>query len=350
MSVSVHGTNGITFNDGSTQNTRAPSAFKNRLINGDMRIDQRSSGAAFSVGTGAVYGSCDRWGSLAGANGVWTQRRTATTLTDFPFGMRIQRTAGSTSTTACYIGQVIETTNCADLAGQSVTLSFDAIAGANFSAASSIVTVELWSGTGTDQGWGSLNAATWSSQSGILNVSQSITTTKTRYSFTAAVPSGVNELAVRLYAVGTGTAGASDFFEITGVQLEAGSTATGFERRPIGTELALCQRYYSRHGGTASAGNYVSICNGYMYSALQWESLYAFPVEMRVAPSFSTSSLSNLVLRNTLAVPTSILSYLPSTRSTLLYTANPSSGSPGYSQGLFVNSGTTGFIEFSAEL
>ena len=87
-----------------------------------------------------------------------------------------------------------------------------------------------------------------------------------------------------------------------------------------------------------------------MYSGLQWESVYTFPVEMRVAPVFSSSALSTLILRNTLTAPTSILSYLPTTRSTLLYTANASAGAAGYSQGLFVNAGTTGFIEFNAEL
>lgn len=274
MPTTIHGTNGITFNDGSTQNTRPAVGFRNRIINGDMRIDQRSSGAAFSVGTGAVYGSCDRWGSLAGANGVWTQFRTATTLTDLPFAMRIQRTAGSTSTAAAYIGQVIETTNCQDLAGQSITLSYYATAGANFSAASSLIYAEVWTGTGSDQGWGALNAATWTGQTAIINSAQPITTTRTRYSVTAAVPSGANEIAVRFYAVGTGTAGASDFFQILGVQLEAGSNASDFERRPIGTELALCQRYYEETSSLMSTSAWASIIN-----VAYWK------VEKRVTPT-----------------------------------------------------------------
>ena len=220
-----------------------PVGFRNRIINGDMRIDQRSFGTAYSITTGAVYGSCDRWGSISGANGVWSQQRVTTGSTDFPFATRVQRTAGSTSTALVYVGQVIETTNCQDLAGQAVTLSFYATAGANFSATSSLINVNLDIGTGSDQGWSALNAGTWTGYSAILNTTQAITATRTRYSFTTTISSGINEIAVRFAAAGSGTAGANDYFEITGVQLEAGSNATDLERRPIGTELALCYRY-----------------------------------------------------------------------------------------------------------
>jgi len=229
-----------------------PVGFRNRIINGDMRIDQRSSGASYAVTTVAAYGSCDRWGSFSGANGVWSQQRVTTGSTDFPFATRVQRTAGSTSTAAVYIGQVIETTNCQDLAGQTITLSYYATAGANFSAASSSVQAEVWTGTGSDQGWSALNTAAWTGQTLIINSTQPITTTRTRYSVTAAVPAGVKEIAIRFYAVGTGTAGANDFFQILGVQLEAGSTATEFERRPIGTETMLCQRYYELLSATGT--------------------------------------------------------------------------------------------------
>jgi len=228
---------------GTSAITSGLTGFRNRIINGDMRIDQRSAGASYAI-TSSLYGSCDRWGSLAGANGVWSQQRVTTGSTDFPFATRVQRTAGSTSTAFGYIGQVIETANCQDLAGQTVTLSFYATAGANFSATSSLINLTLDIGTGSDQGWASLNAGTWTGYTAILNTTQAITTTRTRYSFTTTISSGINEIAIRFAAAGTGTAGANDWFQITGVQLEAGSTATDFERRPIGTELALCQRYY----------------------------------------------------------------------------------------------------------
>jgi hypothetical protein len=224
--------------------TSGLTGFRNRIINGDMRIDQRNAGSAYAVTTGAAYGSCDRWGSLAGATGVWSQQRVTTGSTDFPFATRVQRTAGSTSTAIGYIGQVIETANCQDMAGQQITLSFYATAGANFSASGSFVSCEVFTGTGSDQGWATLNTGSWTGSTLALNLVQAITTTRTMYSSTFSIASGVNEIAVRFSAAGTGTAGANDWFQITGVQLEAGSTATDFERRPIGTELALCQRYF----------------------------------------------------------------------------------------------------------
>ena len=60
MPLSIHGTNGITFNDGSTQNTRPAVGFRNRIINGDMRIDQRNAGGSITPTTDSTY-TVDRW-------------------------------------------------------------------------------------------------------------------------------------------------------------------------------------------------------------------------------------------------------------------------------------------------
>jgi len=264
----------------------APVGFRNRLINGDMAIDQRSGGTAYAI-TSSLYGSCDRWGSLAGANGVWSQQRVTTGSTDFPFAMRVQRTAGSTSTAVVYVGQVIETSNCQDLAGQSVTVSFYATAGANFSASGSIVFCEVFAGPLSDQGWATLNSGGWTGATQPLNLGQAITTTRTRYSSTVSIPAGTNEIAIRFYATGVGTAGVNDWFQITGVQLEVGSTATDFERRPIGTELALCQRYYYQTLGN----NANSEPSYYFYSggaSQAHTSQYRFGSPMRSAPTIST--------------------------------------------------------------
>ena len=87
-----------------------------------------------------------------------------------------------------------------------------------------------------------------------------------------------------------GTNGAT--FYITGVQLEKGSTATSFDYRPYGTELALCQRYYCKSyetntaPGTATTSGIVTI-GVYASGIFTWETSVQFPVQMRSAPSVS---------------------------------------------------------------
>lgn len=223
--------------------------FRNRLINGDMRIDQRAAGASYSVTTSSAYGSVDRWGALAAATSVWTLQQVATGLTDFPSALRIKRASGSTSTAAVFVGQVIESANCRDLAGNMASLSFYATAGANFSAANARLNVEVWTGSGSDQGLNSLNTSAWTTQAAPLSTSVVVTTARQLFTLQVFIPSGTNEVAVRFNWAGVGTAGANDHVDITGVQLEKGTQATPFESRPYGTELALCQRYYER--GTA---------------------------------------------------------------------------------------------------
>ena len=132
MPTSIHGTNGITFNDGSTQNTRPAVGFRNRIINGDMRIWQR--GTTFSNPTSTNFYTADRWGcnrssDVSGA----TVSRGISGLSGFEYSLKLQRTAGNTATNGLFLFYSNESTNTYDLAGSQVTLSFWAKTGANYS-------------------------------------------------------------------------------------------------------------------------------------------------------------------------------------------------------------------------
>jgi hypothetical protein len=217
--------------------------FRNRIINGGMRVAQR--GVTQSLTSGSVaYGSLDRWAANMGvtAAGTFTQQSTST-LVGFSKMSRLWRTAGSASTGALSMVQVIESTDCYGMQGKSVTLSFYAwYDSTDFSSSGKVIGIQIYSGTGTDQG--SANIGTWTGLSTLNNTTQAITATPTRYSVTVSVPSTTTELVIQFVHTPTGTAGTYDYFNITGVQLEVGTVATPFEQIPIQTSLALCQRYY----------------------------------------------------------------------------------------------------------
>ncbi len=316
--------------------------FRNRIINGDMRIDQRNAGAAVTVGTVAAgtYG-VDRWWGYSGTGSLWQVDQVSTSNTDFPFATRIQRIAGQTSTSAIYWGQIIEYNNMFDMAGQSVTLSFYATAGSNFSGTN--VQMYVYSGTAADQGATSLNTAAWTGLAVALNGASAglfvPTTTRQRFTFTFTLGAGIKELCVRLNWSGSGTAGANDYIDITGVQLEVGSVATPFERRPYGTELALCQRYYWEVSGVGGAITGCTIDGLYANSAGAGV-FYSFmhPVTMRTAPT-ATVNYNDLTNASSVVVTTSI------------YGANVgASGGTTSSGRTQFNFNSTGFVKMSAEL
>ena len=258
--------------------------FKNRIINGDMRIDQRNAGTGASVGTGTsgTYGP-DRFWGYTGTGSVWTTSRVSTGNTDFPFANRLQRANGSSSTAAIFWRQIIESANCSDLAGQTVTLSLYVTAGTNYSGGA--LSVNVFTGTGSDQGATSLNTAAWTSLATPVNSTITPTTTRTRYTFTATLGATVQEVAVGLTFTPTGTAGANDFIDITGVQLEAGSVATPFERRSYGQELALCQRYYYRIYGSDTDANTGPYGLGVSQTSTTGRAVISLPVTMRTSPT-----------------------------------------------------------------
>ena len=105
---------------------------------------------------------------------------------------------------------------------------------------------------------------------------------KFTHTTSSVLASTVNQIAVQFTHSPAGTAGAADYYEITGVQLEVGSTATDFEHRSYGEELALCQRYYQQ-----TTGIYHPILRAYAPSATALGISVDFPVTMRVIPTLT---------------------------------------------------------------
>jgi hypothetical protein len=222
------------------------STMKNRIINGAMQVWQRGTTQTFT--NAIVYGSVDRWAFIQGGGSASISQTQSTSVpSGFQYSVKQQRTASSTTTGTVYSLQEIESINCYDMAGQTATFSFWAKCGANFSASGSTLTSLVYQGTGTDQGTTSWISGTWTSPTSNTQ-SNTLTTTWQRFSQTVTIGASTTEILVSLQWVPVGTAGADDSVYFTGVQLEVGSSATGFEYRQYTTELNLCQRYFETVG------------------------------------------------------------------------------------------------------
>lgn len=255
-------------------------AGKNAVINGGFDIWQR--GTSF-VPTTTAYGP-DRWAIYRNTTGCTASRQTpGSTLPQFQYCARMQRDSGGTAVNSASYAMSLETSESLKFAGQTATLSFYARAGANFSGSgASSMRIYLMYGTGTDQ---SVITGFTGNTFLVNGTVTAITTSWVRYSFTVSVPSTATQLGLELNALFNGTAGAADYFEVTGVQLEVGSVATPFSRAggTIQGELAACQRYYQVVGGADSV---FPIASGYASGAgLYLRYPISFPVELRTTPT-----------------------------------------------------------------
>jgi hypothetical protein len=302
-------------------------AGKNRIINGGMDIWQRGTSIA---GTTTSF-SADRWQSYRSVAGSTFSRQTVSDTTNLPniqYCLRVQRDSGNTSTTTLNIAQNAETVNSIPLAGQKIAVSFYARKGANFSAAASNIQFVFRTGTGTDQN--GLTAG-FTGQVDLISQSTILTTTWQRFTYTATVASNVSQFAIIMNYTPVGTAGAADFFEVTGVQVELGSVATSFSRAGgnIQGELANCQRYYQKSysQGTTVPTNSVAgseFHQGYttlnqFFSCGQTR----FPVIMRIAPTvtvYSYASSTTSVISNNNGTDLAANSGVPVTITDRLFT------------------------------
>jgi hypothetical protein len=280
-------------------------AMKNRIINGAMVIDQRNGGASVTQDTTGTQYCLDRWNIYGTVASKFTVQQNAGSVTP-PAGFSYY--AGCTSSSAYTVGatetfliqQSIEGFNTADLGwgtanAQTVTLSFwvrSSLTGTfggslsnsafNYSYPYSytINAANTWEQkTVTIAG---PTAGTWiGATNGIgVRVEWSLgsgsSVSGTAGAWTA---SGLRSATGAVSVVGT--SGAT--FYITACQLEVGSSATGFEYRQYGTELALCQRYYCFGRGDTRGGLNGSGQVGYQYQ---------FVVPMRTTPTITITTVS----------------------------------------------------------
>jgi len=340
------GSNGETLVADSSTSTglRYQSGYNgNGIINGGFDIWQRGTSIA---NTATYVYSADRW--QCGGSAAQTTSRQASSLTGIQYCARVQRNSGSTSTTVVAINVSMESADSYRFAGQTITFSFWARVGANYSNSTSVLGAYLQFGTGTDQ---NANSG-YTGATAIINQTPTVTTSWQRFQYTAAVSSTATEIAASFYYTPTGTAGANDYFEVTGVQLELGSIATNFKRAggTIQGELAACQRYYFRNTTGQING---LLGQGIASSTTNAEILVNLPVQMRTTPTsvdFSTLRLTDLIGINS---PLNSLTLTTSESSPLIAKVIPVIGAaltqyrPTY---LSAYNSATGYIGFSAEL
>jgi hypothetical protein len=272
---------------------------RNIVYNGEFIVAQR--GASYALTTSTIYGSVDRWAFImaSSAAGIANQVGDAPPA-GFTKSLKLGRTAGSTLTNAIRMYQILETVDSVKARSKSYTLSFYAKAGANFSAASSNLSIRLSEGTGSDQSVTNLPGGSLTGYSEKVSTNQVITTSWVRYSFTGTFGGAMSQIGFGFFYTPAGTAGADDNVYITGVQLEEGSVATPFEHRSYGEELALCQRYYQQWGGNS---NHERIGTGFNYNTAQARVDMVLPVTMRATPTLSTPDVTKWAVEATTGTP-----------------------------------------------
>jgi hypothetical protein len=227
MTIAISGTTGITL--AGQFDSASSFGFRNRIINGQMQIAQRATSATITAGStiAAGYSTVDRfYVYCTGANVTAAQVAGSGAVKN-----NLQIT-GAASVTAVGIGQRIEQLNSYDMAGSTATLSVNI--------SNSLLTTVTWTAyyANTADTFGTLASPT---RTQIATGTFTVNSTLTNYSTQISIPSAATTGIEIVFTVGAQTSGT---WVIGNVQLEKGSTATSFDYRPYGTELALCQRYY----------------------------------------------------------------------------------------------------------
>jgi len=260
------------------------SGFRNAIINGDFRVWQR--GTSFSVGPAVSLFTADRFSVFNNATStpVTVSQQAFTPgnqISGYEPANFLRCAVSGYSSSAVFIGQKIE--DVRTFAGQTITVSYWAKASANMSLPLDYV---QWFGTG---GSSLVNASL---------ATASVTTSWQRFTHTLTVPS------ISGKTVGAGSSfevrflmSANGSLDIWGVQVERGTIATPFEQRPIGMELALCQRYFINivePSGTTDF-NFPVVREGPTTAV----ATVFLPVTMRVRPSLVGSYVGRMVFRDT---------------------------------------------------
>jgi len=302
---------GNVYNDGALSN-------RNLIINGAMQVAQRGTSVA-GVTTSGYY-AIDRvnLGCSSGISGTHTVSQSTDTPNGFSYSWKINCTTAQASPNQIRVNSRVEGYDVSHLdyntaTAKELTLSFwvkSNVAGTYafsietsatsryFNTAYSIDVADTWeyktisivgdTGSALDTGNGiGLNLSWWLAAPEGLKIADGNSDTWVSNSSYVSIANG--------HGVNIASS-TSNYFQITGVQLEVGDTATPFEHRSYGQELALCQRYFQEL--CPKTGTNEAVATGSFYSTTGFYAPVTLPVEMRADPTgtvFNQSSFKVFV-------------------------------------------------------
>jgi hypothetical protein len=340
------------------------SIMKNRIINGAMVISQRNGTSSVTTDSNQTY-YLDRWTVQNATDGVSTVQQVSDAPTGFVNSLKFTTTTADASLSAtqrCFLIQKIEGYNIADLGwgtanAKTVTLSFwirssltgtfggvlqNSAENRSYPFTYSISVADTWEQKSITVAGDT--SGTWLTTNGIgLQVYFGLGVGST-YSGTAGAWAGSQFLSATGATSVIGTLNATWF--ITGVQIEVGSSATGYEYRLYNQELIACQRYFWKVSGDgASIGGFGS---GQCASATTANIIFSYPVTMRTAPTIAQGGTYTINFGAGNSTVSSITAYTSSGYGRL--DATISGATTGYGAAGWLSNGTSNFITGSAEL
>jgi len=356
---------------GGTVSAGNPLMYRNRVINGDMRIAQRGTSNTIPL-VSATYYLIDRFNIQANMSaGSITQYQNTLTVSDTPYQYGFRYASNivvNSAVTASYVvpgyfieGYTIQDLNWGTSFGSPVTLSFwfrtNAPTGSqfnmnigNYGSGNTNYNMVINANSGVWQYYTFTvppppNGSSWGTgSSGSLQLyicpvnSASVTSASSAWTG-----------AYTLYGNYPWINYAGTYIAITGIQLEKGTIATPWEQRPYATELALCQRYYQQFGGNA----FTRFAAGGAYSTVGAHLALPALVTMRANPTtISNSAVTSFYLEYGASsiTPTS-LSCSSAAPNNISVDVGVASGlTAGGAVVLIANNTTAAFLGFSAEL
>jgi hypothetical protein len=275
----------------------SPITSRNLLINGDFQIWQRGA-TMNSTGANPQY-TADRWAITRAVNTLTVTQINGPT--GFRYGARVARAAGDATTNPIFLVATLETQDSIPIAGRWITCSGWVKVGAGFAAGATPLQFHCNYGTGTDAGPFAAFAGD------ILVVNLPTNANWTYFSGTCFVPTNSTQLKFYFVWGPPNVAGANNYIDVAGIQVELGVVPTAFEYRTFPEQLKLCERYYQKSFpyGTAPATNNGVAAGGVQYytkaaGAAVDGTYIAFPTRMRITPTvtFYNYAAANANWRN----------------------------------------------------
>lgn len=338
--------------------------FRNALIGGDFGTNLWQRGTSGTATTTVLTYGPDRWWALSGTSTevkIIKETGASDITAGFAASARLQRTASQTGVVASCIGQVLTSANSTRLQGQKVEFSFWGLAGALFSAANSQVTVTIAYGTGSDESAANFSTGAWTGYTAAVAQATTLSTSWARYSAVATIPVTATQVGVKICFTPVGTAGATDFFEIAGAQLDVNPAAVAyngtagtasnmasFDAVPASVEAIREYAYFFRLSEPASGAALPATCQATGATANICNVI--LPVPMRATTPTITITAAGTFAVNIAGTPTTIVSPTASTCSSTACAVTAGNTNTAGQAELLTGAGGTGKWDVSAEL